>query len=195
MKAVWTDPASGCPRTPQQPHPPLLIGGNGERLLRLAATEGDIVGFAGFSPRRGGTRNDLSRFSSAGLAARVALVREAAGERFDQLELSGLVQRVVVTDDRQQAAEDMSKEWSGALSAEQLLDCPFLLIGSHDEIVDEPRGPPGDLRRHLLDDLRELLGAVRTRGRQAHVAPPHSLCAVICCGFRNKAPHKRGRVR
>jgi hypothetical protein len=38
----------------------------------------------------------------------VQLVREAAGDRFDRLELSALVQRVVVTDDQRQAAEELA---------------------------------------------------------------------------------------
>ena len=42
-----------------------------------------------------------------------------------------------MADDRQQAAEDLSIEWGGTLSPEQLLDCPFLLIGSHDDIADQ----------------------------------------------------------
>jgi probable F420-dependent oxidoreductase len=44
----------------QRPHPPLLIGGNGRRLLTLAAKEADIVGLSGITFRRGGTEPDLS---------------------------------------------------------------------------------------------------------------------------------------
>jgi hypothetical protein len=42
----------------QQPHPPILIGGNGRNLLTLAAREGDIVGFSGITFRRGGAIYD-----------------------------------------------------------------------------------------------------------------------------------------
>jgi alkanesulfonate monooxygenase SsuD/methylene tetrahydromethanopterin reductase-like flavin-dependent oxidoreductase (luciferase family) len=34
----------GQPKPIQRPHPPILIGGGGRRLLSLAATEADIVG-------------------------------------------------------------------------------------------------------------------------------------------------------
>jgi len=137
IKAVWTDSRSGCPACVQAPHPPLLIGGNGPRLLELAAREASIVGFAGFSPRRGGLRNDLGHFGHDGLAERIALVRTAAGERFADLELSALVQRVVVTDDQRVAAEALSTEWKRALSPEQALECPFLFVGNHDQIGEQ----------------------------------------------------------
>jgi probable F420-dependent oxidoreductase len=62
----------------QRPHPPLLIGGNGRRLLTLAAKEADIVGLSGITFRRGGTEPDLSGWRVAGVDARVQLVRDAA---------------------------------------------------------------------------------------------------------------------
>ena len=67
---------------PLQEPIPLLVGGNGRRVLQLAARQADIVGFTGFFPRDGGRAVDLSHFSAAGLASRVALVRAAAGPRF-----------------------------------------------------------------------------------------------------------------
>ena len=36
------------PRPVQRPRPPIFIGGNGPRLLTLAAAEADIVGFSGY---------------------------------------------------------------------------------------------------------------------------------------------------
>src|SRR5882672_932529 len=93
----------------QRPHPPILIGGNGPRLLSLAAREADIVGFSGITFRRGGAAPpDLSGWRVSIVDERVRLVREAAGaERYERLELSALVQRVVVTDNRQKAAEEL----------------------------------------------------------------------------------------
>src|SRR5919106_6731011 len=82
----------------QCPHPPLLIGGNGRRLLTLAAKEADIVGLSGITFRRGGTAPDLSGWRAAGVDERVQLVREAAGDRYDRLALKALVPRGVVPD-------------------------------------------------------------------------------------------------
>src|SRR5206468_11283130 len=44
----------------QRPHPPILIGGNGRRILTLAAKEADIVALSGITFRAGGTAPDLS---------------------------------------------------------------------------------------------------------------------------------------
>jgi probable F420-dependent oxidoreductase len=120
----------------QRPHPPILIGGNGRRILTLAAKEADIVGLSGITFRAGGTEPDLSAWKTAAVDERVRLVREAAGDRYDRLELSALVQRVIVTDNPRQAAEDLAKRWS-QLSAEEILEAPYALIGTVDHLVEE----------------------------------------------------------
>ena len=83
---------------------PLLIGGNGTRVLQLAGRVADIVGLAGFSHNRDATEVRLTHFDAAGLDDRIAVVREAAGDRFDGIELNALIQAVVHTDDREAAA-------------------------------------------------------------------------------------------
>src|SRR5262245_14236600 len=85
----------------QRPHPPILIGGNGPRLLTLAAREADIVGLSGITFRQGGAEPDLSGWRAAEVDRRIRLVREAAGERYERLELNALVQRVVTNDRRE----------------------------------------------------------------------------------------------
>jgi len=120
----------------QRPHPPLLIGGNGRRLLTLAAQEADIVGLSGITFRRGGTEPDLSGWRVAEVDARVQLVREAAGDRYDRLELNALVQRVTVTEDRRQAAEALARRWP-QLSPEELLQSPYVLIGTVNQLVED----------------------------------------------------------
>ena len=48
------------PRPVQRPHPPIIIGGNGPRLLAVAAREAETVNFTGITFTRGGTTPDLS---------------------------------------------------------------------------------------------------------------------------------------
>jgi probable F420-dependent oxidoreductase len=120
----------------QRPRPPILIGGNGPRLLGLAAAEADIVGFTGITFARGGVEPDLSGFRAAEVDERVRLVRQAAGARFDQLELNALVQRVIVTEDRRGAAEELAQRWIG-LTPDDVLASPFTLLGSVDEMVTQ----------------------------------------------------------
>jgi probable F420-dependent oxidoreductase len=70
----------------QKPRPPLAIGAGRPRMLRLAAREADIVGITtGFS-RRGWPL--IVKGTETALAEQVALVREAAGDRFEHLELN-----------------------------------------------------------------------------------------------------------
>jgi len=123
------------PRPIQRPHPPIIIGGNGPRLLTLAAKEADIVGITGITFVRGGTELDLSAWRTGVTDERVRLVREAAGARVDRLELSALIQRVLVTEHRGQAAEELQKNWK-QLSVEEILEAPFVLIGTVDEMVE-----------------------------------------------------------
>jgi probable F420-dependent oxidoreductase len=64
-------------RPVQRPHPPIMVAGAGPKLLTLAARQADIVA--------------LGIPGSAGeqvLGERVRLLREQAGERFDDIELS-----------------------------------------------------------------------------------------------------------
>jgi probable F420-dependent oxidoreductase len=124
------------PAPVQKPRPPLLIGGNGPRLHELAAREADAVGFVGFSHRQGGREAVLDDFGSEALGRQVANVRAAAGERFGDLELNVLVQRVVVARDRQAGARELVTEGDWP-DAEALLDSPYVLIGTPESIAEE----------------------------------------------------------
>src|ERR1700731_3394483 len=75
----------------QRPHPPILIGGNGRRLLTLAAREADIVGFSGITFRRGSAVPDISGWRVSEVDRRMQLVRGVAGDRHPRLELNALV--------------------------------------------------------------------------------------------------------
>jgi probable F420-dependent oxidoreductase len=123
------------PPVVQQPHPPLLIGGNGRRLLTLAAQEADIVGLSGITFRQGGTQPDVSGWTAAGVDARMRLVRDAAGARYPHLEINALVQRVVITDDRRDVAAELCRRWP-ALSAADILDSPYVLVGTVDQLAE-----------------------------------------------------------
>ena len=119
----------------QRPHPPIVVGGNGPRLLALAAKEADIVNFTGITFTRGGTAPDMSGWRAAALDERMRIVRDAAGERFDRLVLSAQVQRVIVTDRRREAEAELQQSWK-QLSVDEILEAPYALIGSVDEMVE-----------------------------------------------------------
>jgi len=93
------------------------------------------VGFTGITFTRGGTEPDFSVWRTGGVDERVRLVREAAGARIDQLELSALIQRVVVTEHRRQVAEELTRAWK-QLGVAEILEAPFVLIGTVEEMVE-----------------------------------------------------------
>jgi probable F420-dependent oxidoreductase len=130
---------TGHRAAPVPPSPvPLLVGGNGRQLLTVAAEHADIVGFTGFSPDPSGAGVRLSHFGAGGLEDRIGQVRRRAGRRFGSLELNVLIQRVIVTDDRRAAAEGL-RRLIPAMSIDEVLDSPFLLIGTYDEMAQALR--------------------------------------------------------
>ncbi|MBO0677178.1 TIGR03621 family F420-dependent LLM class oxidoreductase [Mycolicibacterium sp. S2-37] len=156
---------------------PMLIGGNGDRVLRLAGRMADIAGFAGISHNRDATEVRLTHFGPDGLQDRIAVVRDAAGDRFDQIELNVLLQAVVVTDDRQSAAAELAAAFGGVAAAD-LLESPFVLLGTRDEmaetlvqrqqrfgvsywtVFDEWAGRPS-----AMSDMAEVIAALRGQAR------------------------------
>src|SRR6202521_2488063 len=94
----------GTPRPVQKPHPPFLLGGGGRRMLSLAAREADIVN-VNFNLKHGRVVNELIRTGlAAATAAKVEWIKEAAGGRFDTIELSVTVFRAFITEDRASVA-------------------------------------------------------------------------------------------
>lgn len=114
---------------------PILLGGNGTRVLQLAGRVADIVGFAGITHNHDATKVRLSHFDGPGLADRIAVVRDAAGDRFDDIELNALIQSVVVTDNPRKAAADLAEAFDA--DPELLLSSPFLLIGTHEQMAEQ----------------------------------------------------------
>lgn len=128
----------GLPKPLQRPRPPIHIGGGGQRLLSLAAREADIVGFLPRA-RPDGKGQNLADGTPEALDEKVAWVREAAGERFDDLELGILVAQVFTTEEREQAAQFIANTLAAGynVSTEVILQAPYLLIGSVEQICDD----------------------------------------------------------
>lgn len=122
-KHYTVDESKGFEKIPQpvqRPHPPLLIGGGGRRLLTLAAQEADIVGLA-LRVRSDGKGPDISDLGVS-LETKVDWIRSEAGERFDAIELNVLTWAFSITEEPQGVSETLSRA------------LPFILVGSLDEI-------------------------------------------------------------
>jgi probable F420-dependent oxidoreductase len=124
---------TGSARPKQEPHPPILIGGGGRRLLTLAAKEADIISIMPRSRRDGSGLEDADASPEA-FGQKVAWVRDAAGSRFAGIELNTLVQTVIVTDRAREAAAPLAKEY--AMELDQVFETPLVLIGSVDQIAE-----------------------------------------------------------
>lgn len=119
------------PQPSQRPGPPISIGGCGDRVLALAAREADIIGFTGFAP---GNEGDTAYLADVdGVAERVEYTRALLEGRASRVEFNILVWRVIVTKNRRAEAERL--EPMRALSAEQMLQVPTVLIGTAEQIA------------------------------------------------------------
>jgi probable F420-dependent oxidoreductase len=135
------------PKPVQQPHPPILVGAGGRRMLSIAARQANIIGIQTAAPgnplaisnRSAGRRvgSDPSGLLAESIAERIGWIRKEAGARFDAIELS-IVSSVVIAENRREAAERLmrQREWDG-ISVDRVLEMPSIFIGSVDQIVNE----------------------------------------------------------
>lgn len=124
----------GFPKPVQRPHPPLLVGGAGKRLLTLAAREASIVSI-GAKAQGDGSGLDVTDTMPAATRQKVEWIRRAAGERFNLLELNVIIYAVVVTEDRRHIAQQLAGRFK--TTDERVLTIPHCLIGTLDQISED----------------------------------------------------------
>jgi probable F420-dependent oxidoreductase len=127
----------GDPKPAQRPRPPVLIGGGKRRVLTLAGREADIVGILTTSVATGTVVDDASERLAGAVVQKLAWVREGAGARYPDIELS-LIPTLLFEDDRERTATSLiaARGWQGVTPAD-VLAMPSVFIGSTDEIVDQ----------------------------------------------------------
>jgi probable F420-dependent oxidoreductase len=131
------DHLDGFPKPVQRPHPPIFVGAGGKRMLSLAAREASIIGFLMGDYSTGVEVDDPLKRLGAAVAQKIDWVRQAAGERFHDLELS-IVMTPIHSEDQQRAAEHLAsaRGWS-SISAQHVLDMPSIVIGSVEQMVEQ----------------------------------------------------------
>jgi probable F420-dependent oxidoreductase len=122
--------------TEQLACPRLLVGGHGDRLLRLAAQHADVVGFLGATP--GAQPGKMKLVSRSVLQERIDFARTEAKARTEDAEFNVLSKATVLTGDRYAAAAALS-HYGPDLTPAQLLDVPTLFVGKPREIADQLR--------------------------------------------------------
>ena len=127
----------GYPKPAQRPRPPILIGGGRRRVLALAGRVADIVGILTTSVATGTVVDDPSERSAASVQEKLGWVREGAGSRFPDIELS-LIPTLVLEKDRERAAAELiaARGWNGVTPA-GVLAMPSVFIGSLDDIAEQ----------------------------------------------------------
>lgn len=128
------------------PTTPILIAGNGDRVLTLAARHADIIGLTG------------SRIRDADdpLAERIEFVRNAAGGRFDPLELN-LALTAVPAEGETMPDLSLTRRYASGLSDEEILELTSVLYGSPKEMAD------------MLSGYREKYGVTSFTVQDNHI--------------------------
>jgi probable F420-dependent oxidoreductase len=144
IKRLWTEEkvthegpyyrlheATVRPRPTQRPHPPVMIGGGGPRMLRIAAREAQIVAIAPTLNPKGGLK--LRTVTVGSVEQRVATLRRSP--RFSELELNVIVFDAQVTDAARSIIDGLKARLKSALTA--IVDTPFYMYGSRASLVED----------------------------------------------------------
>lgn len=126
---------NGMPKPVQPAGPPIIVGGGGKRVLSSAARVANIVGV---NPNVGEGKIGAEAIASMAATAtdeKLGWVRDAAGDRFDELEISILKFAVVVTDDQAATAAQVGSAMG--MDADTVIASPHTLVGSTAQIIDE----------------------------------------------------------
>lgn len=114
---------------------PIMIGGGGPKVLKLAGREADIVSI-NFNNRAGAIGQDgVGNSTHSETQQKVKWIEEGAGARFDDIELEIGAYFTVVTDQPQAVAEQFGGMFG--LPADEMLRHPHALFGTVDGICEE----------------------------------------------------------
>ncbi len=153
------DGLDGEPKPVQRPHPPIVVGGGGPKVLALAAEHAEIVGInANLRAGQGDHPDSVHSLTAAATDEKLARLRDAAGAGFDALEIQTLTGFVHVTDDRDPIASGIASHFG--VEPAVALETPAVLVGS-------------------LDRITEDLEARRERWQMSYVVVPEEFVDVI----------------
>lgn len=144
------DALDGLPKPVQRPHPPILVGGGGRRMLSLAARVADIVGVHCSLPSGVQDAESVADLAADRVAEKVRWVQEAAtaaGRPASDVELQFSIYHCQVSRPRHTPSpNDSSFAAFMAAAPDILADSPAVLIGDVEQCVD------------LLQERRERYG-------------------------------------
>ncbi len=104
-------------------------------MLHWAGRHADTVGLSGLGRTLADGHNHEVRWNADELEAQLQHVSDGAKSRQELPVLEALVQQVTITNDAEAAVAELSNETG--TSSRDLLASPFLLVGTHQEILDK----------------------------------------------------------
>ena len=123
----------GTPPSVQRPHPPIMIGGGGKKVLTYAAQEADIVSINSVPFT---ARNDDGLTPQDEAIRRFEYVRDAAGPRLRDFDIESSPYFVSITSEP--GGDDAYEKFAAntGIAVEVLRDHPNVLVGCEDAIVE-----------------------------------------------------------
>ncbi len=155
------------PSAVQKPHPPIILGGGGRRMLRLAAREADIVSINYKLSEGRINRKLISTGQADATDEKLGWIKEAAADRLSEIELSVSIFVANVTDDRDALAAAMASGSGSEPSA--VLETPHFLIGTVEQMIEDLQARrerygisyvivPGEVAQSLAPIVTRLTG-------------------------------------
>lgn len=125
----------------QDPHPPILFGGSGKGLLRIAAREADVVNVIVDTGRAGTVlASEIAKLSEGGFRAKLDFVRREAKTHGREPTLSTTIFVLAITNSSEEGAQIAAGIAAGfGLPAEGVQRMPIALVGTPDECAEELR--------------------------------------------------------
>jgi probable F420-dependent oxidoreductase len=148
MQTLWADgectfagkhytinDAKGFPRPSTPGGPPVLIGGGGKKVLTIAARMADTIG-VNPNMKAGAVTLDTAKSALGDVyRERMQWIRDAAGTRFEQLDLQVLTFMTQVVDNRDEVLANIAPMFG--VTPDQAADIPLAMVGTVDEIVNQ----------------------------------------------------------
>jgi probable F420-dependent oxidoreductase len=130
------------PKPIQQPHPPIIVGGGGKGLLRLAAKHADYVNIIPDAGKAGYISLEVvKRTTDDSFRKKVSFVREEArrlGRKPDAVRISNFIFAAIISDSHEatrKTAEMMAPMFGQ--TPDGILASPMTLIGTPEECIVE----------------------------------------------------------
>jgi probable F420-dependent oxidoreductase len=130
------------PKPIQQPHPPIILGGGGKGLLRIAAKYADYINVIPEAGKRGHISLEaVKRTNDKSFREKVVFVRDEAkklGRKPEAVKVSNFVFAMILSESREatrKTAEMMAPMFRQ--TADELLVSPMILIGTPEECIVE----------------------------------------------------------